>query len=85
MSTQIGTYLDDRHAQTQDLPPFELRVLDISGNAVGHQGALMIACFIDARKSAQQLQELVIDACGITDIGGAAVVCIRLKLHPQTL
>lgn len=72
-----ATLVKSRQLQAHDLPPVALKALDISGNAVSSQGASMAACFLDPRKSPQQLCELTMDACGINDQGGAALVCIE--------
>eukprot|EP00892_Ulva_mutabilis_P003499 jgi/Ulvmu1/1520/UM011_0250.1 len=71
----VGTREFKPHGlEAHDLPPVLLKALDISGNPVGLQGAAMAACFLDPRRSPQQLFELTMDACGITDRGGTALV-----------
>jgi len=79
MATIIGSPSNfSMNLQAHDLLPVHLKALDVSGNPIGSQGAFMAACFVDPRKSPQQLRELTMNGCGIPDRGGAALVRIRL-------
>jgi Leucine Rich repeat len=48
--------------------------LNASSNPIGDPGAFMLSCVIDPRRCPQQLTQLLLDNCQITDVGGAALV-----------